>query len=64
VKVSGVVAATRIGGWGCWYGFGVSVTLSTVWYLPWYEKLGSVQAFWMIASASANRSRLSAYGMP
>src|ERR1051326_4599976 len=63
-KVSGLVAATRIGGCGCWYGFG---TTHTSWYLkyePSNENVSEVQARLTTSSVSAKRSRLSAYGTP
>src|ERR1051326_7305797 len=63
-NVSGLVAATRMGGCGCWYGLGTTFT-SWYWkYLPSNENVSDVQARLTISRVSAKRSRLSAYGTP
>ena len=61
-NVSGLVAATRIGGIGDWNGRGVTVTSSNWKYLPEWEKFVSVHARRTISSVSLKRSLLSAYG--
>jgi len=62
--VSGVVAATQIGGCGFWYGRGTTVRLSAEKYFPLCEKPSCVQALRMTSSDSWKRSRLSSYRTP
>ena len=61
---SGEVAATHVGGCGCWNGLGSTSTSSKSQYLPWNVNRSFVHAASTTSTASRKRGAVSSIGTP